>query len=162
MIVLRRVYGLYTFNRQVVFGSGVSSDGMLNIDPWVKFRPICSCVFHHMFRCRGWRTLPMPPSPPGRSVPRQSYDAQWVSSAQRGTLYPYASERACIPHIPKTALLFAGCHLLSVIFLNFKLKYVFKCTHYNEYSNCACLTKMFIVLKIIILTFHSNYNISFL
>lgn len=52
----------------------------------MKFRPICSCVFHHMFRCRGWRTLPMPPPvPPGRSVPTQSYDAQWVSSAQRGT-----------------------------------------------------------------------------
>lgn len=39
-----------------------------------------------MFRCRGWRTLPMPPAPPGRSVPAQSYDALWVSSAQRGTL----------------------------------------------------------------------------
>lgn len=88
-----------------------------SIPEW-KVRPICSCVIHHMFRCRGWRTLPMPPAPPGRSVPRQSYDAQWVSSAQRGTLYPYASERACIPHIPKPALLFAGCHFLSILKIN--------------------------------------------
>jgi len=28
----------------------------------------------------------MPPAPPGCSVPAQSYDALWVSSAQRGTL----------------------------------------------------------------------------
>lgn len=108
-------------------GSGVSSDGMLNIDPWVKFRPICSCVLSHVpvsrledtpecvaARCAG---------PPGQACSppvavsrlfRQSFKAlrgshEWATSFMNVLRYN-------IPHIPYKALLFAGCHFFSKFF----------------------------------------------
>jgi len=92
-----------------------------------EVRPICSCVFITCPVSHGWRTLPMPAAGVARSQCPVTilWRAMGFFRTERHLLFPYAFRtRACVPHVPKTALLFAGCHFFVIFFLkNYKLSF---------------------------------------